>query len=567
MTWQDAAQSQQQPSQSSKGNNGAGGGSNTTTSKSASETSASAAQAVPAPILLSPSAHIHLAFDARNQRLQSFTFETLSSNSSSSSSDGASQKLAQEEAEAWYRPTRIWYQGQPVFSSSSSSEDSYAEAGERNQPRLTRSKIQQLLGPTYPGQERVRGDGTQKTTTSTRTIASSSSPASGNNSAAAVEQREFILSYPGVAFSFPLLSPPPSSAADHAKQVQERNVQASTVYVFQGKQPHSSASGVLAAPLSGAPAIRSGGAGSANTNTSEALLDEESWVEDAIIFPGEGVRLLLSHAPATDPTSKAGAAAMAQHRQEIDLQVGQTTVQDVLCEFGAPEGKFLKEEDRMQIHRHQQHYHSGDAGRSSNLAGKEDGESGRNFGSEQTIQGQPFFFNYFSLGLDLYFDPSSSSPTPDEPILRKVILHSNTPGHALFQRYQRAPWRFAQPARDGRHLVTPSRAGDAPLAQKAEQSSAFDYMRSFDELTTFLTSTSAAAATKGSSKAATAGKNSAESTSDNGRETMLLDRSFDPTEFKGLLELDVRSTLHGFPGCVLEVTDRDGRVACITVLS
>lgn len=48
---------------------------------------------------------------------------------------------------------------------------------------------------------------------------------------------------------------------------------------------------------------------------------------------------------------------------------------------------------------------------------------------------QDYFLNFFDLGIDFLMDGSRN-------VLRKVILHSNTPGETQFGRYERCPWQI-----------------------------------------------------------------------------------------------------------------------------
>lgn len=51
----------------------------------------------------------------------------------------------------------------------------------------------------------------------------------------------------------------------------------------------------------------------------------------------------------------------------------------------------------------------------------------------------PYFFNYFDAGIDFLLHPETNR-------VMKAVLHSNTPGEALFGKYGRCRWKLQ---RDG----------------------------------------------------------------------------------------------------------------------
>lgn len=75
------------------------------------------------------------------------------------------------------------------------------------------------------------------------------------------------------------------------------------------------------------------------------------------------------------------------------------TCQDVASSLGAPSRVFFKSEDKMKIHSPSAH---------KRIQKKSD-----------------FFFNYFTLGLDILFDARTQK-------VKKFILHTNFPGHYNF---------------------------------------------------------------------------------------------------------------------------------------
>lgn len=81
------------------------------------------------------------------------------------------------------------------------------------------------------------------------------------------------------------------------------------------------------------------------------------------------------------------------------------TAQEVLSALGCPSREFFKAEDKMKIHS------PGAYLKSANSCGSD------------------YFFNYFTLGLDILFDASHR--------VKKFVLHTNFPGHYDFNIYHR----------------------------------------------------------------------------------------------------------------------------------
>lgn len=86
------------------------------------------------------------------------------------------------------------------------------------------------------------------------------------------------------------------------------------------------------------------------------------------------------------------------------------TCQDVAGNLGAPNRVFYKSEDKMKIH-------SPSANRRA-----------------QTKRSD-FFFNYFTLGVDILFDARTQR-------CRKIILHTNYPGHYNYNMYHRCEFQL-----------------------------------------------------------------------------------------------------------------------------
>jgi len=87
-----------------------------------------------------------------------------------------------------------------------------------------------------------------------------------------------------------------------------------------------------------------------------------------------------------------------------------STTQDVLSILGAPSRVFFKEEDKMKIHTT----------------------------SYEGLGCADYFYNYFSIGLDILFDIHTH-------VVKKLILHTNFPTHYEFNQYVKCNFKIYPP--------------------------------------------------------------------------------------------------------------------------
>lgn len=87
--------------------------------------------------------------------------------------------------------------------------------------------------------------------------------------------------------------------------------------------------------------------------------------------------------------------------------------QDVMSTLGSPDKVFYKDEDKMRIHSSSQH-------------------------KQQVSNTSDYFFNYFTLGLDVLFDGLYHR-------VKKFVMHTNYPGHYNFNSYHRCLFSLSFP--------------------------------------------------------------------------------------------------------------------------
>lgn len=263
----------------------------------------------PPPIVVSAGRHIHLTFDPYRQRLQSIVVQSILASAASQSHDSYDEEFNPSLADpnvsqTWYRHVVINYHGRPLFATSPAHTDV---------PALTRSMVHQTLGPTYPARDHPDAQGT-------------TTPAQ-------------VLSYPGLAFAFPL------DPTDQATLTP-----ASTVYIFDRASRHPFLISGKDRPLNVLRVPALSPAVDPSTSSS-ALTTEESWVDDAVVFPGQGLRIVLSaHASPSSRHRRSTDSADGLESETIDLVLGETQVQDILADLGTPEARAWKEDQRLEIH-------------------------------------------------------------------------------------------------------------------------------------------------------------------------------------------------------------------------
>lgn len=280
-----------------------------------------------------------------------------------------------------------------------------------------------LFGPSYPG-EYVP-------------------PASGS------PYGTYVLSYPGIAFSFPLQNSAYSDQCDFVALLSSSAaLPATSMAIFQGSSwPETRAKLFTQQPqYPRSPALVG--------KTREAAADE---IEEFNIL-GAGKLEIVRRA--TPP---------------VLITLSETTPQDLIAEFGPPDAIYRKNDRRISIHRA-----AGGGGGDADalhmspspargMDGADTDHSSTNSvtddSDDETSQGEAVdpaslppdcFFNYFHHGFDAFIGhpttpgpafPRSNIPEPNPPpppstqvAVTKIILHGNVPGSYPFNRHRRSRW-------------------------------------------------------------------------------------------------------------------------------
>lgn len=262
----------------------------------------------------------------------------------------------------------------------------------------------------------------------------------------------YVLSYPGVAFTFPL----PESAYNPDKDVvtllSSSTQPATSMAVFNGD---SWAQGRKSLWTEALPSIK----------TFAPLAKGKDVVSDEIslVKIHGGGKLQLFKRWTTN---------------SVWISLGETTPQELVAELGPPDAIYRKNDQRMYIHKIRTASHSRtrpdgddirrrgdstDTDQSSAHATSEDSDDDEAVDDDvaANLSGE-CFYNYFYLGFDVLVSapvaPSQPPPSQEQSgfphkliksassdrlVASKLILHGNVPGSYPFNRHRRCRWEIA----------------------------------------------------------------------------------------------------------------------------
>ncbi|KAJ5580300.1 uncharacterized protein N7459_006285, partial [Penicillium hispanicum] len=257
----------------------------------------------------------------------------------------------------------------------------------------------------------------------------------------------YVLSYPGVAFSFPLQHSAWSDQCDFVALLSSSAaLPATSMAIFQG----SSWPEVRAKLFTQQPQYPRSSAVVGKSRDSFA--DE---VEEFHILGAGKLEVVRRTSP------------------PLEISLGEMTLQDLIAEFGPPDAIYRKHDRRISIHRATGAGSGADAlhlspspGRgmdiqdtdhssSNSVTDDSDEEISPSNAGDPTSLPAECFFNYFHHGFDAFISypttpgpafPASglSDPTPQPPssqlTVTKIILHGNVPGSYPFNRHRRSRW-------------------------------------------------------------------------------------------------------------------------------
>ncbi|CAO1638414.1 unnamed protein product [Sympodiomycopsis kandeliae] len=229
----------------------------------------------------------------------------------------------------------------------------------------------------------------------------------------------------------------------------------------------------------------------------------------AVMQPERGLELHLLSPPYQSTSTPA----------LLELTLNETAQQDILLDLGPPERKWVKEGTKWSSDHHPATLDYENVLLSSEL--KSDWVS-------------PEFWSYPSLGIDLLFSSAHQGP------LSKIILHSDIPGSATWSRYEFVPWIIkgsSEKAGDSVAVKSKSSRKEKDKSSGSNDSDISPSMQTHSGQADINTNLTTLYSLLGPCPE---------------KEIMTLDRSAE-TEFRNLLQLNVKTQLRGWKGLVGEV--------------
>ncbi|SCV73735.1 BQ2448_6165 [Microbotryum intermedium] len=303
---------------------------------------------------------VHLAWDDKAPSTSSIYIHLLKPNPLVLLFDALTQRLLRIQLEGQATPTLV-YRGKPFTHRSDESDHHDAK-----------TLIRRLLGPTYSSPSETSGSGLK-------------GQHAGPTSTTA---KKTLMAYPGVIF-----------------EIEERPKRGSTVSRAMVTS--------LLGPESNIPIDMAWLHPSLPDNhlQKQGQLDQVEIMLDAQNCPASVKLVFHPHGP----------SSVAQ--DAVDLKVGESTSEDIMCDLGSAVRSFWKEDDRMSIH---------------SLPDTTSSDALDPILSDLS-PANPYFLSYPSLGITLLVHGSRH-------YLLKVILHSNLPGEVNFGRTHRCRWALVDPS-------------------------------------------------------------------------------------------------------------------------
>jgi Uncharacterised protein family (UPF0183) len=252
----------------------------------------------------------------------------------------------------------------------------------------------------------------------------------------------YVLSYPGISFSFPLRDKSWSTKADFVSLLSSTAAgPATSMAVYQGRTwPEARTKLYTAIPsLPRSLAL--------SNKNKEAVPDE---IEQVRILGSGRLEFLRRSSPS------------------LQIILNETTPQDLVAELGPPDAIYRKNDRRISIHAGRapknnrqaslspaMRPHTTESDQSSAHSYTEDSDEGAQNQHEPSTKVE-CFYNYFHHGFDALVsypsepsppfpdsnvaDSTDNTPTTCHLVVNKILLHANVPGSYSFNRHRRSRW-------------------------------------------------------------------------------------------------------------------------------
>lgn len=298
-----------------------------------------------------------------------------------------------------------------------------SESARTGQSGLLYRRVYQLFGASYPG-EFISATNKSKTGT-------------------------YVVSYPGIALSFPIEPSAWSPQVDHAKMLAECGASVSTLAVFEGKSWAEARKDLYTRQPSHPRSLVQ------NTRHKEGHPDE---IDSIDIRPG---KILSFNRRSTFPVS---------------ITINSTTAQDLINDFGPPSSIFKRPSDNPDTLLLRPSSRP-TRRRSSSVIPRSFGSTPSSLSSTNTdtydadfeeddhgidgpdvVRHDEQYYCYFAHGFDALLGPPPAAAEHGQPVVTRVILHGNVPGSFEFNRHRRARWTLSLDG--GVEATSESRFGD-----------------------------------------------------------------------------------------------------------
>ncbi|KKY15693.1 hypothetical protein UCRPC4_g06194 [Phaeomoniella chlamydospora] len=254
----------------------------------------------------------------------------------------------------------------------------------------------------------------------------------------------YVLSYPGIAFSFPVQDSKWSPDADFVALLSSSAaLPAKSMAIFHGSSWSDARSELYTQQPQFPRAI------SLNGRSKEVVADE---IEQVLIKGNGKLEVIRRNSPI------------------FVIRLSETTPQDLVAELGPPDAIYRKYDDKIAIHgeqrgadlttlngRLQSTSHNSNTGLQQDFLDSPDpSEVGGERDTNQHTVPVECFYNYFHHGFDaLVSQPADKSPafpageedknhqpsmTTSQMVVTKILLHGNVPGSYPFNRHRRSRW-------------------------------------------------------------------------------------------------------------------------------
>ena len=332
---------------------------------------------------------------------------------------------------------------------------------------IFRHVYNRLMGPTFPGEY----------------IPPAPSSESGKGL--------YVLSYPGIAFTFPLQDSAWSPKIDFVSLLSSSAAsQAKSLAIFNGPSWQEARADLLVRTCPNPRSL-------ALSGRSKELCPDEI---DLIKICGNGkVELIRRSSP------------------PFTIKLSETTPQDLIVELGPPDAIYRKNDRRLSIHKtHRRHRNSyqppysaspakyddmTDTDQSSTHTATDESEGEddpRMMDERNGVHSAECFYNYFHHGFDVFISyPTSPSPAfppstsenslstgariVDHVVATKILLHGNVPGSYPFNRYRRSRWVLDSPVFHHMDIPLTSESLFSELSQCLQQTWSGSYANKSEE--------------------------------------------------------------------------------------